>query len=101
MADVRIDEGELRRLLDERAHLREQVTSLQQSNTGYLERARAAEDKLRTFARVHRGDTPDDDVCGEGDGECLLCGVLDCPHGEPLHYHHDGCPACAESGEAG
>jgi len=28
--------------------------------------------------------------------ECQLCGVLDCPHNEPLHYHHDGCPACTE-----
>ena len=28
------------------------------------------------------------------DGECMACGVRDCPHGEPLHYHHDGCPAC-------
>jgi len=27
------------------------------------------------------------------DLECLVCGVRDCPHGEPLHYHHDGCPA--------
>ena len=27
--------------------------------------------------------------------ECLACGERDCPHGEPLHYHHDGCPACA------
>jgi len=26
--------------------------------------------------------------------ECLDCGARDCPHGEPLHYHHDGCPAC-------
>ena len=29
------------------------------------------------------------------DGECMACGARDCPHGEPLHYHHDGCPACA------
>lgn len=28
------------------------------------------------------------------DGECLICSVRDCPHKEPLHYHHDGCPAC-------
>ena len=21
-------------------------------------------------------------------------GILVCPHSEPLHYHHDGCPAC-------
>lgn len=26
--------------------------------------------------------------------ECLVHGALDCPHREPLHYHHDGCPAC-------
>lgn len=29
-----------------------------------------------------------------GDDECFACGVRDCPSGEPLHYHHDGCPAC-------
>lgn len=26
--------------------------------------------------------------------ECIYCGANDCPHSEPLHYHHDGCPAC-------
>jgi hypothetical protein len=26
--------------------------------------------------------------------ECMLCGIRDCPSGEPLHYHHDGCPWC-------
>lgn len=26
--------------------------------------------------------------------ECMICGVRDCPYNEPLHYHHDGCPAC-------
>jgi hypothetical protein len=29
----------------------------------------------------------------DGD-ECINCGERDCPHKEPLHYHHDGCPAC-------
>ncbi|MCK9371159.1 hypothetical protein M0R04_14705 [Candidatus Dojkabacteria bacterium] len=28
------------------------------------------------------------------DDECIYCGYRDCPHHEPLHYHHDGCPAC-------
>lgn len=23
----------------------------------------------------------------------IVAGMLDCPHHEPLHYHHDGCPA--------
>jgi len=26
--------------------------------------------------------------------ECTPCGMRDCPHDEPQHYHHDGCPAC-------
>lgn len=28
------------------------------------------------------------------EGECIVCGVICCPHAEPLHFHHDGCPAC-------
>jgi hypothetical protein len=26
--------------------------------------------------------------------ECSECAVICCPHGDPLHFHHDGCPAC-------
>jgi len=40
-------------------------------------------------------------TCREEDGEdapwlaeCLWHGHTDCPHGDPLHYHHDGCPSC-------
>jgi hypothetical protein len=29
-----------------------------------------------------------------GDPECDTCGELVCINGEPLHFHHDGCPAC-------
>jgi hypothetical protein len=29
------------------------------------------------------------------DHECLTCGALFCPYGEPLHFHHDGCPCCS------
>jgi len=25
--------------------------------------------------------------------ECEACGIVKCPHKEPLHFHHDGCPA--------
>lgn len=28
------------------------------------------------------------------DAECEECGKAVCHHGEPLHFHHDGCPAC-------
>jgi uncharacterized coiled-coil protein SlyX len=31
------------------------------------------------------------------DAECMQCGTIICPLGEPLHFHHDGCPACAET----
>lgn len=27
------------------------------------------------------------------DQECSSCGMRECPDGEPLHFHHDGCPA--------
>jgi len=30
----------------------------------------------------------------DGDEESCILGVIDCPKGEPLHYHHDGCPVC-------
>ncbi|ATW62283.1 hypothetical protein Psp6_00030 [Pseudomonas phage Psp6] len=30
------------------------------------------------------------------DPECLKCGAIICPHGEPLHFHHDGCPSCSQ-----
>jgi hypothetical protein len=32
------------------------------------------------------------DMCT--DGECILCGILQCPFGEPLHFDADGCPVC-------
>lgn len=35
---------------------------------------------------------------GPGDVELspeMLRAAADCPHGEPLHYHHYGCPACS------
>ena len=29
-------------------------------------------------------------------GECCdQCAQIFCPYGEPLHFHHDGCPCCS------
>jgi hypothetical protein len=28
------------------------------------------------------------------DEYCAACAMTECPHHEPLHRHHDGCPAC-------
>lgn len=30
------------------------------------------------------------------DPECMECARIVCPHGDWLHFHHDGCPACTE-----
>jgi hypothetical protein len=48
---------------------------------------------LRGHCRDCRRVNPDD-VHTPAIAECIRCGELDCPHNEPLHYHHDGCPAC-------
>lgn len=33
--------------------------------------------------------------------ECEVCGLAACPHGDPMHYHHDGCPSCNEASPTG
>lgn len=35
-----------------------------------------------------------DDQLSCTDSSCYACAQRACPHHEPLHYHHDGCPAC-------
>jgi len=32
------------------------------------------------------------------DGECWRCAEIICPHKDGMHFHHDGCPSCAEAG---
>jgi hypothetical protein len=34
------------------------------------------------------------------DAECPTCSAIICPHKCELHFHHDGCPACAEKGDS-
>lgn len=36
-----------------------------------------------------------------GVGECEECSKIVCPYNEPLHFHHDGCPACCNPDESG
>lgn len=28
------------------------------------------------------------------EAECSKCGEILCRYGDPLHFHHDGCPTC-------
>ena len=46
---------------------------------------------------VVEGKTTHIEMCS--DPECMTCAIRDCPLGEPLHYHHDGCPACSTERE--
>lgn len=33
-------------------------------------------------------------------GECCdQCAEIFCPYGEPLHFHHDGCPCCSNDAD--
>lgn len=32
------------------------------------------------------------------DAECRQCSFIICPDGDPMHFHHDGCPTCAQVG---
>jgi hypothetical protein len=34
------------------------------------------------------------ETCTAESGECTYCSIRECPFSEPLHFHHDGCPAC-------
>jgi hypothetical protein len=36
-----------------------------------------------------------DDGTHESGGECSVCSMICCPHGDILHFHHDGCPSCS------
>lgn len=47
-------------------------------------------DELRNF---HRAPDAQGRSCDLESGECSICGILDCPYGDSLHYHHDGCPS--------
>lgn len=39
--------------------------------------------------------------CDKEGGECSECAGIICPHQDPFHFHHDGCPSChSEASEA-
>ena len=51
------------------------------------------------FDAKHANEPPHvlDDILAQcPDAECWECGRIICPYGEPMHFHHDGCPVCAE-----
>lgn len=63
---------------------------LEATDDDLIDELHLATDRLNALAEAHR---PGAARCG--DPECSACAILDCPSVDPLHYHHDGCPACA------
>lgn len=58
--------------------------------------------KLRAAkARGADGRTLDKILAGCPDRECTECGRIICPLGDPMHFHHDGCPAEADAAGEG
>jgi len=37
-------------------------------------------------------------LSGCEDAECDECAMIICPHADPMHFHHDGCPSCDTQG---
>lgn len=51
-----------------------------------MEKKVSDKQKLKWIKDIHSK------MCGVG--ECAVCSIVFCPYGEPMHFHHDGCPAC-------
>ena len=64
---------------------------------GTCEQCKAVDDEPPPVPAACADCTGDADTCPVE--ECEQCSVRDCPHGEPLHHHHDGCPACMQEDE--
>ena len=57
----------------------------------------ALHQKLHELFTTNPADTKAVDAVLESceEPECIVCGAIICPYHEPLHFHHDGCPACS------
>lgn len=64
------------------------MSNRQHKHEACRQRLLAASKKLRALRQVHQRSDPHPRT------DCMICGVLDCPAAEPLHYHPDGCPVC-------
>lgn len=67
----------------------------------WIEGARVEDYRLAPSGRalihaLHGIDEENDQPCSPPCDEeyCGGCAMAECPHAEPLHRHHDGCPAC-------
>lgn len=67
------------------------------ANSDLLLMALPVKDVLGMLARIADDERKLDALLNHcGDPECMECAEIICPHKEPLHFHHDGCPACAQ-----
>lgn len=61
----------------------------QEYQTIYLKTVREADTILQADDIIHKHNGKEYVIYSD-----LQRAADDCPHNEPLHYHHDGCPAC-------
>jgi hypothetical protein len=53
---------------------------------------------LRAAVKLNQDGLVLDEILAQcPDAECPECGRVICPLGDPMHFHHDGCPAEAEA----
>lgn len=81
---------------DEIERLRERVSELEKAELPTGGSLRAVADMLeRADARTAKLTEQVNRLINHCDiPECGVCGEIDCPHGDSLHFHHDGCPSC-------
>lgn len=81
--------------LRKRAEIRRQITTRKSVQEGEPDRIADLLDEAANYIQ-----SQDDkinkllDHCD--DPECWDCGKIMCPYGGEMHFHHDGCPTCAE-----
>lgn len=70
---------------------RQQSEMHMQTSLAQAERAEKAEKERDRWIEIA---TKLVNHCDKESGECSICSEIVCPHGDPMHFHHDGCPTC-------
>src|SRR4030095_12245954 len=93
-------EGRLRALI---AQMRNERNRYKSHDLGFVDSVSAAAvddwaDELE--AALAEGMPPAEPGVPGSEVLCEACAKVFCPHGERLHFHHDGCPACSDDESA-
>ncbi len=83
---------------DERDQLRAEIAGLKTGYAAHEEEAKRLQDENESLKAIIASDERKLDALLNhcDDGECATCAQIICPHGDGMHFHHDGCPTCAQ-----